>query len=212
MQLQLPLNALRAGVKHLTKNPLELLTAAKHAVGLRTVIPLDALRWLVDNLPNGKGPKDVVLGANPPSLSVGATADLMGNAIRAEADIKLEDIQVSPEELRVTLRLGNVKLNALDPKSPAAMLFKSLDLTKPANLANFLPKRPPALVEAVDDRLVVDLMQVPKLASNAMFQRILRLLSPVLEIKEIRTEADHLVIAWRPRPQGLPTALAALRP
>jgi hypothetical protein len=76
---QLALDGLRAGLSHLAKKPTELLTVARHAAGLRAVIPLDALRWLIERSPSKKGPKDIVLGANPPYISVGLTADLMGN-------------------------------------------------------------------------------------------------------------------------------------
>jgi hypothetical protein len=208
---QLALDGLRAGISHLAKKPTELLVVARHAAGLRAVIPLDALRWLIERSPSKKGPKDIVLGANPPYISVGLTADLMGNAIRAELDIKIEDLRVGPDELQTTMRLANVKLNALDPKSPAAMLFKSLDLSKPANLANFLPKKPAALVEAAGDRVVVDFLKIPKLSENPVFQRILKLLSPLVDIREIRTEGDHILIGWRPRPTGIGSAIAALR-
>jgi hypothetical protein len=212
MNAQLPLQALRAGVSHLRKNPTRVLSAAKHAVGLRMLIPLDALRWLVENLGGGKkAPKDVVIGANPPSLSFGATVDLMGNAIRVESDIRVEDFTVGQDELRISLRLGNFKLNALDPKSPAAMLFKSLDLTKPANLMNFMPKRPEAIVEADADRFVIDLLRVPKLAENPIMRRVLDLLGPLVEVREIRTEGDDLLIGWRPRPAGIMSSMASLR-
>lgn len=212
MQTQLALEGLRAGLQHLARNPTEILTAAKHAAGLKIAVPLDALRWLAGHALSGKrAPKEVVIGANPPALSVAATVDLMGNAIRLETDVRIEEILATADELRVTLRLQNFKLNALDPTSPAAMLFKSLDLTKPANLVSFLPSRPPALVEASGDKFVVDLMKVPKLAANPVVQRLLKVLTPVFVIRDLRTEGDHLIIAWRPTPSGVPSALAGLR-
>jgi hypothetical protein len=212
MQTQLALEGLRAGLQYLARNPIDILTAAKHAAGLKIAIPLDALRWIAGHAVSGpRAPKDVVIGANAPALSVGATVDLMGNGIRVETDVRIEELQAAAGELRVTLRLSSLKLNALDPSSPAAMLFKSLDLTKPANLMNFLPSRPPALVEASGDRFVVDLMKVPKLAANPVVQRLLKVLTPVLVIRDIRTEGDHLIIAWRPNPSGVPSALAGLR-
>lgn len=212
MQTQLALDGLRAGLQYLAKNPTDIFTAARHAAGLKIAIPINALRWLVSRQPAKKGaPQDVVLGANPPALSVGATMDLMGNGIRLETDIKIEELSAAPDELRVSLRLSNFRLNALDPNSPAAMLFKSLDLTKPANLVNFLPQRPPALVEATGDRVVLDLMKVPKLARSALVQRLLRVLTPVFTIRDISTDGDYILIKWRPTPSGVPAAVAGLR-
>jgi hypothetical protein len=212
MQTQLALDGLRAGLQYLAKNPTDIFQAAKHAAGLKIAIPIGALRWLVARQPAKKGaPKDIVLGANPPALSVGATVDLMGNGIRLETDIRIEELTAAPDELRVTLRLGNFRLNALDPNSPAAMLFKSLDLTKPANLVNFLPARPPALVEATGDKLVVDLMKVPKLAKNPLVQRLLKVVTPLVSIRDISTDGDLILIKWRPTPSGVPAAVAGLR-
>src|SRR5215470_2030839 len=56
----LPLGALRAGAGYLRRRPGELFTVARNAVGFKLTVPLDALRWLIDNLPKGpKSPKDV---------------------------------------------------------------------------------------------------------------------------------------------------------
>ena len=96
---------------------------------------------------------------------------------------------------------------------PNALLLKSgaLDLSKPGNLANFMPKRPPALVEAKDDRLVLDLMKVPKIAENPKVKTVLGVVTPVLVIRDIVVANDHIQIAWRPRIAGLAEALSALR-
>ena len=125
---------------------------------------------------------------------------------------------MSPESMRVTVRLRDVKLELVgDSDSPVATLIKSgaLDLSKPGNLVGFLPQRPPLLLEARDDRFVVDLMKVPKLAENAKVQRILAALGEVLRVRGVRVEQGVgeglLVISVTLRPTGLPAALAALR-
>jgi hypothetical protein len=211
-----PLVALRAGFEYLKRNPTELLTVARHAAGFRAVLPLDALRWMVANSPqNKKAPQDVVIGEKPPAITFGATIDLMGTKVRANAAIKVEELRLSPEELRVTLRLSDVKMEVIGDggNSPVAALLKSgaLDLSKPGNLANFMPKRPPALVEAKDDRLVLDLMKVPKIAANPKVRKILSVVTPVLVIRDLTVEDDHLQIGWRPRIKGFAEALSALR-
>jgi len=134
--------------------------------------------------------------------------------VRAHAAIRFEELDLGAEQLRIVLRLSDVKMEALGASdSPVAALLKSgaLDLSKPGNLANFLPKRPAALVEAKDDKLVLDLMKVPKIAENGRLRRILGVVTPVLHLKELRVEDDHIVLSWRPRPAGLGAAVMALR-
>jgi hypothetical protein len=210
-----PVNALRAGFDYLKRNPGELLHAARNAAGFKVVVPLDALRWFVANAPpSKKAPKDVVIGQKPPSLTFGATVDLMGTTVRARAAIAIDELRLGPDELRVALRLSDVALEVMGKgDTPVGALIKSgaLDLSKPGNLANFMPKRPAALIEAKDDRIVLDLMKVPKIAENPRVRKLLSVVTPVLVIRDIRTEDDHLVIAIRPRLGGLGSSLAALR-
>jgi hypothetical protein len=91
------------------------------------------------------------------------------------------------------------------------MLIKSgvLDLSKPGNVVKVLPKRPPAIVDASGDRIVLDLMKVPALQRNPRFKRALAVLSPVLGIRSIETDGEHLYIALRATPRGLSEAVSA---
>jgi hypothetical protein len=73
-----------------------------------------------------------------------------------------------------------------------------------------LPKRPSAIVEADADRVVIDLMRVPAIAGNAVLRRVLSILTPVLGIRAIETDGDHLYVSLRATPRGLGEALAAL--
>jgi hypothetical protein len=112
------------------------------------------------------------------------------------------------------VRLRDVKLALVgDSESPVATLIKSgaLDLSKPGNLVKFIPKRPAAVVEAEGDRVVVDLLKVPKLAKDARLRRMLGVISPVLGIRAIETDRDHLYVKLRATPAGLPEALGKLR-
>lgn len=214
--MQLPLDALRAGLGYLRRHPTVLIAVARAAAGLRIMVPLDALRWFIGRASRArKGFKDVVVGQKPPSITFGATVDLMGNPLRAFAAIRIEELRIGPDELRVTLRLSDVRIEDLsgNPNSPVSVLLRSgaLDLSKPGNLVNFMPKRPPALVEAKDDKLVLDLMRVPKIGENPRVRKILSVITPVLVIRDVRVEDDHLVVEWRPRFGGLTSSLAALR-
>jgi hypothetical protein len=208
-----PRDALKASAAYLRRNPGELFSVAKNAAGMKISVPLDAIRWLSDHAPKSKkAPKDVAIGAAPPALSLAATAELMGNPLRAGADVTIEGISAGTDELRVSLKVGNLKLTALGAAdSPMANLFKAMDLSKPAALLNFLPARPPALVEAAGDRFTVDLLKVPKIASNVLVRRALEVVTPLLSIVDVKTENDHLVVGLKVRSGGFGAALAALK-
>ncbi len=214
----MPLDArslLTAAVDYVRRNPDELVRAAVNAAGLRFGIPLAALRYLSAQakLPR-KAPKDIEIGSSPPALRISLSVDAMGTAVRASAAIRIDEIDLSPDAMRVGIRLTDVKLALIgDSSSPVATLIKSgaLDLSKPGNLVKFLPKRPPGIVEADDDRIVLDLMQVPAVAKNALLKRALAVLTPVVNIRAIETDRDHIYVALKASPSGLPRALAALR-
>jgi hypothetical protein len=204
-----------AAVDYIRRNPDELVKAAVNAAGLRFGVPLAALRYLSSQakLPR-KAPKDIDIGSAPPALRVSLSVDAMGTPVRANLDVKIDEIDLSPGTMRVGFRLANVKLTLLgESDAPVATLIKSgaLDLSKPGNLVKFLPKRPPAIVEADGDRIVLDLMKVPKVADNARLRWLLQVITPVVNVRAIETDSDHLYVALKASPRGLPQAIAALR-
>jgi hypothetical protein len=202
-------------IDYVRKNPDELVKAAINAAGLRFGVPLAGLRWLSSraSLPR-KAPKDIDIDSAPPAIRVGLSLEAMGTPLRASAAIRVDQIELSPDALRVGLRLSDVKLALLaDSETPIATLIKSgaLDLSKPGNLLKVLPRRPPVVVEADGDRIVVDLMRVPAIAGNAVLKRALAIATPVFSVRAIETDRDHLYVALRASPRGLPRAVAALR-
>ena len=205
---------LRSTVGYLRQNPDELVKAGVNAARLLFGVPVVALAWLAAQVKGKKAPKDIEVGTVPPGLRLGATVDAMGTLLRANASIRIDEVDITPDSLRVGVRLTDVKLKVLDDsETPVATLVRSgaLDLSKPGNLAKFIPKRPPAIVEADGDRIVVDLMKVPQLAENARFKRALKAISPVLGIRAIETDGDHLWVALRATPAGLLEAFEAIR-
>jgi hypothetical protein len=161
-----------------------------------------------------KAPRDIDIGSAPPAIRVSLSVDAMGTPLRASAAIRVDEIELSPDVMRVGLRLSDVKLALLgESETPVATLIKSgaLDLSKPGNLLKFLPKRPPAIVEADGDRIVVDLMKVAAVADNAVLRRALAIVTPVLTVRAVEADRDHVYVALRTSPWGLPRALAALR-
>lgn len=214
--MALPLRAaLRSAGRFIAKNPTTMLSMARHALGMRIAVPLDALRWFISNTPpSKKAPQDVTITPRPPAIGIGATVDLMGTTVRAGASIRIDQIEVGEEKFRVTLRLSDVTMKVLGESfTPVAGLIKSgaLDLSKPGNLAKFMPKRPPVLVEAHDDIIVLDLMQNPKFAANERVRGILGTLTPVAQVAGLSTEGDFLIVQLRVSPFGIPRALNAAR-
>ena len=204
---------LSAAAGYLQQHPEELIRVARNAVVRRVGVPLDALRWLVAELE--RAPRDVELTAVPPGLRLAATIDLMGNTVRASAVVYVEAVDATSESLRIALRLEDVSLDLLQAAqdSPVAMLLQSgaLDLSRPGNLAAHIPKRPAILVEAKDDRVVIDLMRHPKVASDRRVQGVVRIATSLMTVGGIETDWEHLDFVLRPFPGGVPSALAAVR-
>jgi hypothetical protein len=209
-----PRAMIQAAVGYVRKNPDEVVRVAVNATGLRFGIPLATLRWFAGQIQGAKAPKDVEISSAPPALRFSAVVDAMGTPVRASAAIKIDEVTVTEESLRIGVRLRDVKLALVgESESPVATLIKSgaLDLSKPGNLVKFIPRRPAAVVEADGDRVVIDLMKVPKLARDPRLRRVLAILSPVLGIRAIETDRDHLYVQLRAPPAGLPEALGKLR-
>jgi len=214
--MALPLRAaLRSAGRFVVKNPTTMLSMARHALGMRVAVPLDAVRWFIANTPpSRKAPQDVTISTKPPAIAVGATIDLMGTTVRAGASIRVDRIEVGEGTFKVTLRISDVTMKVLgDSMTPVAGLIKSgaLDLSKPGNLAKFMPKRPAVLVEAHDDTVVLDLMQNPKFATNERVRILLGTVTPVLQVSSMTTDGDFLVLQLKASPFGLPRAFNAAR-
>ncbi len=206
---------LNAVVDYVRKNPEELVRAATNAASLRFGVPIAALRWLSSQAkPSKKAPRDIELGSSPPAMRVSVSVDAMGTPIRASGAVRIDDIDLSPTAMRIGIRLTDVKLALLgESETAVATLIKSgaLDLSKPGNLLKFLPRRPPAIVEADGDRLVIDLMKIPAVGSNGALRRALAIVTPIFTVRAVETDGDHVYVALRASPRGLPQAFAALR-
>jgi hypothetical protein len=200
---------------YLKDHPEELWRLLRNALAMRFGVPLAALRWLAVKGAGKKAPKDVELEAVPPGVRVAASLDLMGTPVRASAVVYIERVRANATELCLEIRLSDVSLRVTDEMSntPIAALLKSgaLDLSKPGNLAAYMPKRPPILVDAKDDRIVIDLMRHPKFGKNEAAQRLLRVLAPLVTVSGIESESQHLDVALRPFPDGVAEVIARVR-
>jgi hypothetical protein len=210
-----PRDILKAAARYVRKNPHSIVKVAVDAANLRFGIPVEALRWAAAQAPQSrKAPKDIYIDAAPPALRFGATVDAMGTALRVSAAIRIDEVTLSQSSMRIGIRLNEVKLTLIgESDAPIATLVKSgaLDLSKPGNLVKVLPKKPPAIIEAHDDRIVVDLLRIPSLQNSSIVRRFLSVVTPVLGIRAIETDGEHLYISLRATVGGIPEALAALR-
>ena len=111
----------------MVKNPTTMLSMARHALGLRVAVPLDALRWFIVNTPpSKKAPQDVTITPRPPAIGLGATVDLMGTTVRAGASIRVDRIEVTDTQFKVALKLSDVTMKVLGESfTPVAGLIKS---------------------------------------------------------------------------------------
>ena len=209
-----PRELLSVAFGYVKKNPDEVVRAAVNAATLRFGLPIAALRFLASQATGKKAPKDIEISATPPALRLAATVDAMGTAVRASAAIRVDEVSLAVDSIRIGVRLNDVNLALVgESDAPIATLIKSgaLDLSKPGNLVRHIPKRPPMIVEAGGDRIVLDLFKVPAIAKNEKVRKALGVIAPILGIRAVETDRDHLYVALRASPAGLPAALEAIR-
>ena len=210
-----PKQLLRDAGNYLKSHPEEIWRAVKGAAGLRFGLPMDALRYLIRELATGeKAPKDIVIEAAPPGLRASLTVSAMGTPLRVSLIVFVEEIEITLSSMRFVVRLADLTLKVLgDANTPIAGFIKSgaLDLSKPANLVNIMPKKPAVLVDAKDDRVTLDLMKLPKIAENPRVKRALPVALPVVGLSAIQTKDDHLDLHLKLRVSGVPEAIAAAR-
>jgi len=193
--------------------------AALHSVGglgrLRIGLPLDVLRYLVQSLWQGKqAPTDVRIEASPPGLRFEGSLRLAGTTLRVSAIASVDDVQIEAASARLTLRIGALEVRVLEGKdTPLGSLLRSgyVDLRKPASLLGYLPRKPAALLEADQDRFVIDLWKLPQLARAAGARRVTLVLAQVLGVAAIQTEQDRVDVHLRLQPKGIGAAIAHAR-
>ena len=210
-----PRDLLRATAAYLRSHPEEVWTAAKDAASMRLGLPVAALRWAAKQLPEGgKAPGDVTIDSVPPALRLSATLNVMGAPLRATPSLGVEGVQVTADAVRLTLSVRDLNVKAVGGgESPVAGLLESgaIDLSKPGKLLKFLPKKPAFLLDAYDDKIVVDLMKLPALANNPIIKRALSVMAPVLRVRQIGTSDDRLFVQLGADMSGIRGAFDALR-
>ena len=208
-----PRQALEGAVSYLARNPEALLHAAKNVTKLRIGVPLAALRWLAAQVKGKKAPSDIVVEAVPPGVRVACTVDIKGTPARAGVTLFVDEVSLNSSELRFAFRLTDVSVEL--PKhsdSPLKALWESgsLDLSRPGDLLKFLSKRPPMVIDAEGDAIVIDLMKHPAIAKNPKALAIIGMITPFVTVKGVQTDSGHVDILLSVLEQGLGTALSGL--
>jgi len=204
-----PRQALRAGVNYLRRHPEEFLRQVRNGSKLTFGLPVVALQWFATNFVSRSrgGPSDIEISAVPPGIRVKATVEQMGTLVRADCVILVERITLDALQARFELRLKDVALSLLDDtvQSPLAALIRSgtLDVSRLASLVAHMPSRPAILVEAVDDRIVLDLMKIPKLERDDRYRRWIGMIASIMTVNSIASDSEHLDIQMRALPNGL---------
>lgn len=213
LPMSLGRQALQTAGNYLRRNPQEITRILWDLLGLRVGVPIDALRWLLERAAQGGMLRDPVLTEVPPGIRVTASFELMKTPLRGSAVVYIDRVVVTAAQIRFEIRLEEIWLEVEgDAQGPVAALIRSgaLDLSKPGNLAKYLPL-PPVVVEARDNRIVVDLMKDPKIAAHPVLQRVLPLVTPIVTVFALETDDDHLEVLFRPLPEGLKSAASAIR-
>ncbi len=201
---------------YIFQRPDELLRVLRNATLLKFGVPLAALRWAaVRGAANGRGgkgmPRDIALEAVPPGVRVGMSVELMGTPLRVSALVFVERVELGPEALLLELRVTEAQLSLLGvSESPLAALIRSgaLDLGKVGNLVAVMPRRPPFLIEAKGDRIVLDLKRHPAFSSERL-EKALSLITPLVSVKGVATDSEHLDLEFDVLRSGLSGAVDA---
>ncbi len=208
------MDALGAARRYLREHPEELTRAARNALGLRVGVPLAAIRWLAGRAEASGKVRDVSVEPVPPGIRLGASFSLMDAPLRASAVLYVERLHLGEEELTVTLRVEELDLRVIgETSSPIAALVRSgaLDLSRPGNLVAYLPRRPPIVVDARDNRVTLDLMRDPRLRDVEWVQGLVAVLTSFVTLQSVETDGSHLDLAFRPLPRGVLAPVRSVR-
>lgn len=205
--------ALSAASGYLRRHPGEISRAIRNLLGLRAGLPVDALRWLMEQAAKGGKIEDPVITEVPPGLRVTASVDLMKTPVRASAVVYIDRVGLDPDQIRLDVRLEEIWMEVIgESQTPVAALLRSgaLDLSKPGELAKYMDL-PPVIVEAKDNKLSIDLMREPKIGDNPVIRQALSVVTPLVTLHGIQSDDDHLNIEFRALPRGVGSAASAVR-
>jgi hypothetical protein len=175
---------------------------------------VSALLWLVRELGGRKVPQDLLLEARNPGIYARASFELMKTPLRGGANVIVQSVDMQPDAILVELRFEDITLEVTRPDAgtPVAALLQSgaLDLSRPGDLLSYMPKRPALVVSAQGNVLTLDLMRHPQLSKEGA-RKLVALLVPLIGVEAIRTDGEHLNVAFQALPGGPGEIIERLR-
>lgn len=204
---------LESAGRYLRGHPEEIARIMRSSFGLRFGVPLAAFRWLAEKLVDDVQGLDPEITARPPGLQIGMTFEKMESKIRFSAVIYVARIDVSSTQIRVEVRFEDVKLKVLnDKRTVISALINSgaLNISQLGSLIAELPRIPPVIVEAANNRIVFDLLKSKQL-DNRVVRHLVGLWSSLITIDGVETESDHLDVVFRALPRGRAAAMDSVR-
>ena len=205
---------LRAARRFIVSRPDEVWRAAKNLTELKVGLPIDVFRWLGNMAEESGKVKDLQIDAVPPGVRIAASVSAMKTPLRFATTAYIDRVDFSEEKLELEIRLEGTSLNMDgDAETPVATLVKSgaLDLSRPGSLIKFLPKRPPIIVDASDNRITLDLMRDKRLADSFWARKAVGTLTSFLTLESAHSSTSHFDVSFKALPQGLRGAMSSVQ-
>lgn len=206
--------ALDAAKDYLRAHPDEVGRAIRNALGLRVGIPVVALRFLAQQVEKGGKVSDLTIDTVPPGLRVAGNIKPMDTPIRFTATVYIDRVVFNESEMTIAIRVEDIALKVLgEAKTPIAALLKSgaLNLANVGTLVGYLPNRPPLIVDARDNRVILDFMREPSIGLNPVVRKTVGLLTGFVTLSAVSSDETHLDVAFRALPSGITGAFRAMR-
>ena len=111
------------------------------------------------------------------------------------------------------LRFEDVALKILSEKRTvvsALVNSGALNISQLGSLIRELPRMPPVIVEAQENRIVFDLLKSQQL-DNRVVRHLVGLWSSLITVDGVETETDHLDVVFRALPRGRSAAMNSVR-
>ena len=126
--------------------------------------------------------------------------------MRASAVCFVDRVLVDDAHVRIDLRFEDIDIQVLSEKKTqlgALIRTGALDISQVGDLLAELPDIPAFVVDAHGNRLSVDLMLHPTLRENPRLREMVGLVSSLVTVRALDTDARHLGVRFRPLPRGI---------
>lgn len=174
-------------------------------------IPLDLLRAAIPD----SDKFSVDIQPQPPGVWVSGSTTALGAPLRFSGLVLVEGIDYDGDHRRLHLRLRNVSLETdADASGPLAATIRdgSIDTARPGDLIGNMPRLPAFVTEAAGERIVIDLLAIPRLAEHPHVRALLAVGSSLVGFTAIEVLDDVLEIKLSALPAGAGAAVrSALR-